>query len=136
MKTLHELITEGITPPSEGNLPDVILIEIEIEPEDPYLDVDKVIGETHEFVVQAYTYKTDRNRLSPQNESVTIAQSFTWEMDTCLDQLICFKVHRDSMAHDITCALEGLPEPFLATTGQVATEALKALEILTKAKAI
>lgn len=129
MKTLHELTIEGITAPSEGTLPDVILIEIELEPEDPYLDVDKVIGETHEFVVQAYTYRTDGARLLPQDESVTIAQSFTWEMDTCLDKLICFKVHRNSMTTDIATYLEGLPQPFHSATTIIAGQAFHALHL-------
>ena len=129
MKTLHELTAEGITAPSEGTLADVILIEIELEPEYPYLDVDKVIGQTHEFTVQAYTYKTDGTQLLPQDESVTIAETFTWQMSTCLDKLICFKVYRQSMHSDISTALEGLPQQFTLACFHIAREAFNALDL-------
>lgn len=134
MKTLHELTTEGTTAPSEGTLPDIILIEIELEPEDPYLDVDKVIGKPHEFVVQAYTYQTDGTRLIPQNKFVAIAESFTWTMETCLDKLISFKVHRQSLMTDIFTAVEGLPQQFTATCSKVLFEAFGALEVFNSAE--
>lgn len=129
MATLDDLTAQGITAPSAGTLTDVILIEIELEPENPYLNVDQVLGQTHEFAVQAYTYKTDGGRLIPQDETVTIAEHFTWRMTTCLDRVIPFKVHQDSMKHDITTALGGLPEQFSETAFNIASEAFKALEI-------
>ncbi len=52
-------------------------------------------------------------------------------MTTCLDKVIPFKVHQDSMADDIATALEGLPEQFHTTTSSIASGAFRALEIFT-----
>ncbi|WP_237236699.1 hypothetical protein [Rothia nasimurium] len=110
---------------------DIILIEMEIAPDNPNLDIESTENTTQEFSFTAFTciHSTtpETPRILPSNDSPTDPSFTQWLVKYPLDKIVSFLVTQEQIVEDIAEALEGLPQVAHSAAETVARRAFKAV---------
>lgn len=110
---------------------DTVLIEMEIAPENPNLDVEATQGTIQNFSFTAFTCLHPHNPLEPyilpSNDSPADPTFARWLVEYPLDKVVSFRVTQGQIAQDISEALNGLPQDAHFAAETVARRALAAI---------
>lgn len=116
---------------------DHLHIQMEIDPENPCLDVDSTAGKEFEFSFTAYTCLSVPARLSPQgptkriiditDDSPADTAYATWLVEYPLDKTVSFTVKKQTLEADLKRELEGLPTVAFETAHTLALKGFEAL---------
>lgn len=113
---------------------DTIYIEMNLDPDNPNIDVESTAGELHEFMFTPYlciavsAIPGLSPTIYPTDESPSDSQDCSWVIEYPLDATIGFKARRNNLESDIAEALEGLPLIAKQTAKKVAEKAFEAID--------